>query len=121
MAHVQQDNQTADTAWQQVYRATYPKINDLVHTKLAVSFDYNKECMYGQEWVTLQPHFYPIDPLTLDAKGMEIKEIGMTKGKTKIPLKYSYDSLQLRITLDKTYKGGEKYTVYLITFQNPTK
>ena len=99
---------TQDTAWRHIYRATYPKINDLVHTRLAVSFDYNKQWMYGQEWVTLQPHFYPTDSLTLDAKGMEIKEISMVQGKKKIPLKYSYDSLQLRITLDKTYKGGEK-------------
>ena len=58
--------------------------------------------MYGKEWVTLHPHFYPTDSLTLDAKGMEIKEIALMKGSSKIPLKYSYDSMQLRITLDKT-------------------
>ncbi len=109
----------ADTAWQHIYRASYRKINDLVHTKLAVKFDYNKQWMYGQEWVTLQPHFYPTDSLTLDAKGMEIKEIAIIKGKSKVPLKYSYDSLQLRITLDKTYKEGEKYTVYLNYISKP--
>jgi aminopeptidase N len=111
----------ADTAWRYIYRASYPKINDLVHTKLAVSFDYNKQWMYGQEWVTLQPHFYTTDSLTLDAKGMEIKEIAMIKGKSKVPLKYSYDSLQLRITLDKTYKAGEKYTVYLNYISKPNE
>ena len=110
-----------DTAWQHVYRASYPKINDLVHTKLAVSFDYNKQWMYGQEWVTLQPHFYPTDSLTLDAKGMEIKEIAIIKGKSKVPLKYSYDSLQLRITLDKGYQEGEKYTVYLNYISKPNE
>ena len=112
---------TSDTAWQHIYRATYPKINDLVHTKLAVSFDYDKQWMYGQEWVTLQPHFYSTDSLTLDAKGMEIKEIALIKGKSKIPLKYTYDSLQLRITLDKTYKRGEKYTVYLNYISKPNE
>jgi aminopeptidase N len=121
ITYAQQEDQTADTAWQKVYRATYPKINDLVHTKLAVSFDYNKQWMYGQEWVTLQPHFYPTDSLTLDAKGMEIKEIALIKGKSKIPLKYSYDTLQLRITLDKTYKGGEKYTLYLNYISKPNE
>ena len=108
MAQDSQDEPTTDTAWESVYRGTYPRINDLVHTKLSVKFDYQKQWMYGEEWVTLQPHFYPTDSLTLDAKGMEIKEIALIKGKSKIPLKYSYDSLQLRITLDKTYKGGEK-------------
>jgi aminopeptidase N len=42
--------------------------------------------------------------LTLDAKGMEIRKIALLKGKSEIPLKFSYDSMQLRITLDKTYK-----------------
>jgi aminopeptidase N len=112
---------TTDTAWRHIYRASYPRINDLVHTKLAVSFDYDKQWMYGQEWVTLQPHFYPTDSLTLDAKGMTIKEIAIIKGKSKIPLKYSYDSMQLRITLDKTYKGGEKYTVYLDYISKPNE
>ena len=115
----QQDNPSADTAWEHIYRGSYPRINDLVHTKLVVSFDYNKSWMYGKEWVTLQPHFYDTDSLTLDAKGMEIKEIAVVKGKSKIPLKYSYDNMQLRITLDKTYKSGEKYTVYLDYISKP--
>src|SRR5665647_931261 len=115
----QQDNPSVDTAWEHNYRGSYPRINDLVHTKLVVSFDYNKSWMYGKEWVTLQPHFYDTDSLTLDAKGMEIKEIAVVKGKSKIPLKYSYDDMQLRITLDKTYKSGEKYTVYLDYISKP--
>ena len=52
-----QDEQTSDTAWKHEYRATATKINDLVHTKLDVSFDYNKAWMYGKEWVTLTPSF----------------------------------------------------------------
>ncbi|MEO9003726.1 MAG: M1 family metallopeptidase, partial [Ginsengibacter sp.] len=118
--YAQQDIQSADTAWKHIYRGTYPRINDLVHTKLAVSFDYEKQWMYGQEWVTLQPHFYPTDSLTLDAKGMDIKKITLVNGKSEIPLKYSYDdSLHLKITLDKTYKGGEKYTVYINYVSKP--
>ncbi len=113
------DNAKTDTAWKHIYRASYPRINDLVHTKLAVNFDYQKQWMYGQEWVTLQPHFYPTDSLTLDAKGMEIKEIAMIDGKSKIPLQYSYDSMQLKIALDKTYKKGQKYTVYLNYISKP--
>src|SRR5450432_4154120 len=108
-----QDEQTQDTSWKHKYRATSTRINDLVHTRLEVNFDYNKAWMFGKEWVTIHPHFYSTDSLTLDAKGMEIKEIALMKGNLKIPLKYSYDSMQLRITLDKLYKGGENYTVYI--------
>jgi len=113
--------QTEDSSWKTVYRATYPKINDLVHTKLEVSFDYDKQWMYGKERVTLKPHFYPTDSLRLDAKGMEIKEISLVKGSSKIPLKYTYDSMQLNITLDKIYKNNEKYTVYINYISRPNE
>src|ERR1700750_3352278 len=90
---------SADDSWQSMYRASAPKINDIVHTKLDVKFDYGKAYMYGKEWITLTPHFYPTDSLTLDAKGMDIKEVSMMKGVSKSPLKYTYDSLQLRVNL----------------------
>ncbi|MGH2648102.1 MAG: M1 family metallopeptidase, partial [Ginsengibacter sp.] len=117
----QDDDQPQDTAWKHEYRATPIKINDLVHTKLEVSFDYDKAWMYGKEWVTLHPHFYPTDSLTLDAKGMEIKEIAMMKGNSKTPLTYSYDSMQLKISLDKSYKEGENYTVFINYVSRPNE
>src|SRR6476619_2939581 len=81
-----QDEQSQDTSWKNKYRAAATRINDLVHTKLEVSFDYNKAWMFGKEWITLHPHFYSTDSLTLDAKGMEIKELAVVKGSSKIPL-----------------------------------
>lgn len=96
-----------------VYRATYPRINDLIHTKLDVRFDYKKRYMYGKEWVTLKPHFYPTDTLRLDAKGMDIKTLAVVKDGKNVPLKYKYDSLTLAITLDKVYRNNEKYTIYI--------
>ncbi|MEO8862248.1 MAG: M1 family metallopeptidase, partial [Ginsengibacter sp.] len=115
----QDEDESQDTAWKHEYRATATRINDLVHTKLEVSFDYDKAWMYGKEWVTLHPHFYSTDSLTLDAKGMEIKEIALIKGTSKIPLKYSYDSAQLKITLDKIYKSGQDYTIYINYVSRP--
>jgi aminopeptidase N len=96
-----------------VYRVTPLKINDLVNTKLDVSFDYGKRYLYGKEWLTLKPHFYETDALTLDAKGMDFKEIAIMVGKEKIPLKYTYDTEQLFITLNRKYKNTEKYTIYI--------
>src|SRR2546422_6214762 len=105
----QDDDTPKDTTWKTIYRGSYPKINDLVHTKLDVKFDYDKAYMYGKEWLTVHPHFYPTDSLTLDAKGMDIKEVSLMKGTSKSPLKYDYDGLMLRITLDKKYKANENY------------
>lgn len=99
-----------DTSWKHLYRETPARINNLVHTKLEVRFDYDKAYLYGKAWITLAPHFYPTDSLTLDAKGMQINKVTLANGK---PLHYVYDSLKLYINLGKTYKGGEKYTVFI--------
>jgi aminopeptidase N len=96
------------------YRETQVKINDLIDTKLDVRFDYQKSYLYGKEWVTLKPHFYATDSLRLDAKGMDIHQIGILKAGKLQPLKYTYqDSLSINIKLDKKYVGGEQYTVFI--------
>jgi len=99
--------------WTKIYRGSAPKINDLFDTKLDVRFDYDRQYMYGKEWVTLHPHFYPTDSLELDAKDMNINEVALVKDDKKTPLHYTYDSLMLNIRLDKTYKADEKYTIYI--------
>jgi aminopeptidase N len=110
-----QENEEAkqDTTWKTIYRESPPRINDLVHTKLDVKFDYDKSYMYGKAWITLKPHFYATDSLSLDAKGMEIHKIAMVNGATTTPLKYKYDGWVLNIDLGKTYKGGQEYTVFI--------
>ena len=96
------------------YRASETKINDLVHTKLDVRFDYAKRYLYGKEWVTLKPHGYPTDSLRLDAKGMDIKAVALMRDGQPTPLKYRYaDGANLRIDLGRSVKPGEEYTVYL--------
>jgi aminopeptidase N len=96
-----------------IYRAAFPHINDLVHTKLDVRFDYARSYMYGKAWITLKPHFYPTDSLSLDAKGMDIKEVAVLKGNQTLPLKYNYDGTTLLIHLDKTYRYTENYSIYI--------
>lgn len=101
-----------DTSWKKLYRASETKVNNLVHTKLEVSFDFNKSYMYGKEWLTLQPTFYPTDSVALDAKGMDINEVALVDGGKKIKLQYTYDGMLLNIKLNKVYKNNEKYTLY---------
>ncbi|MEJ7683188.1 MAG: hypothetical protein WKG06_36095 [Segetibacter sp.] len=110
---------TKEEKWKSIYRAAETKINDLVHNKLDVKFDYNKSYMYGKAWITLHPHFYPTDSLNLDAKGMNINEVSVVKAGKKVPLKYFYDSMNLRIILDKSYKANEKYTVFINYVSKP--
>ncbi len=104
---------TVDTSWKKLYRETPARINNLVHTKLEVRPDFSKSWLYGKAWISLKPHFYPTDSLTLDAKGMELKKVALVKGAQQIPLKYQYDDQVLRIQLDKTYKANETYTIFI--------
>lgn len=114
-------HEVQDTTWKKVYRETPALINDLVHTKLDIKFDYDKAYMYGKAWITLKPHFYPTDSLALDAKGMDIKKVAIVKGTSINNLKYDYDGMILDIKLDKTYKGGEKYTIYIDYTSKPNE
>lgn len=99
--------------WKKIYRSFPNKINNLVHTRLDAKFDYDKSYLNGKVWITLEPHFYATDSLQLDAKGMNIYQVAIVKAGKNIPLTYQYDSLFLNIQLDKTYKKGERYTVYI--------
>src|SRR6476660_3188713 len=92
-----------DTGWRKVYRGSAPQVNDVIHTKADVKFDYDKSYLYGKVWLTLKPHFYATDSLKLDAKGMEIKNVSLVKGSSNSPLKFKYDGLVLDIDLDKSY------------------
>jgi aminopeptidase N len=110
-----------DTSWKKVYRASSTRINDLVHTKLDVKFDYDKSYMYGKAWITLKPHFYTTDSLLLDAKGMGINEVSLMSGAVKKKLQFVNDGMQLNIKLDRSYKGGESYTIYIDYVSKPNE
>lgn len=96
-----------------IYRAEAERINNLVHTKLDLKFDYAKQHVLGEAWLTLKPHFYATNKLTLDAKAMLIHEVALMQGNTKKPLKFSNDDFQLFIDLDKEYKKDQEYTLYI--------
>lgn len=96
-----------------IFRGEAERINALVHTKLDLKFDYQKEHVLGEAWVTLKPHFYATNTLTLDAKAMLIHEVSLMQGNSKKKLKYSYNDEALTIELDKTYKKDQEYTIYI--------
>ena len=102
-----------ETSGRTEYRQTHTKSTELKHTKLKVNFDYQKEQMNGEEWLTASPHFYPSDSLVLDAKAMLIHEVALDRNGSKTPLKYTYKDDMLRISLDKTYNRNQDYTVYI--------
>jgi aminopeptidase N len=83
--------------------------NDLLHTKLEVSFDWNKQYVYGVATLTFKPYFYPQTILELDAKGMDIHSVTLPDENKE--LKYSYDKRYLKIQLPKTYYRTDTFKV----------
>src|SRR4051812_29310510 len=61
------------------YQASFTRVNDILHTKLDVSFDWAKKYMYGKATITIKPYFYPTSALALDARGMQINEVSLVK------------------------------------------
>jgi aminopeptidase N len=100
----------------EIYNSSRTLLTDLIHTKLEVSFDWNKSYLIGKETLTAKPHFYDTDSLILDAKGMEILKVTLN-GKD---LQYAYnDGLKLKIQLDRVYSKSERYTVSIDYVSKP--
>ena len=102
-----------DTSWKSIYRSTPIKENELVHTKLAANFDYLNAQLNGEVWLDLHPHNSATSTLSLDAKAMSIHAVEMVIKNKHLPLNYSYDGLIIKIQLNRKYKPGENYTVYI--------
>ena len=104
-----------------VYRATHTKSTELKHTKLRVNFNFEKEQMNGEAWITASPFFYDSNELELDAKAMIISDVALEKNGARTPLKYTYKDDILKISLDKTYQKNQDYTVYIKYVARPNE
>jgi len=91
------------------YRGSATRLHDLIHTKLELAFDWQKQHVLGKAELTLKPMFYETSELILDAKIFDFHSITMN-GKN---LDYDYDDSKLTIELDKTYKRTESYTIQI--------
>ncbi len=108
------DTVTITASRENPYHASATKYFDLQHTKLEVKFDYAKQYLYGKATLTLKPHFYPQKELLLDAKEFDIHEVSlMTNDVSREALRYTYDSTQLKITLNRTYTKDETLKIYI--------
>src|SRR4051812_13832549 len=66
------------------YQPSATRVNDLIHTRLDVQFDWNKAQMQGKAAITGKPYFKPTSRLDLNAKGMDIQSVEVFDlGKTK--------------------------------------
>ncbi|GAB5553778.1 MAG: M1 family metallopeptidase [Saprospiraceae bacterium] len=91
------------------YKPAAKRVNDLLHTKLELSFDWKQEKVIGKASLDLRPYFGKIQSLTLDAKELQIKSIQIP-GRT---FEYRYDQKQIQIDFAEEITASEKYTVII--------
>lgn len=103
----------ANESQKAIFRAEKERLHSLEHTKLDLKFDYQKQHVLGEAWLTLKPHFYPSGSLELDAKHMDIQEVFLISGSNRKKLNFSYDKLKLQIDLGKVFSKEEQYTIYI--------
>ena len=92
---------------------------DLLHTKLEVKFDWEKQQMHGIAQLKLKPYFYAQNTVQLDAKGFDISSIELVKHNIKTPLVYSYDKKKITISLDKTYTKADTFELKIVYIAKP--
>ncbi|HOZ52581.1 MAG TPA: M1 family aminopeptidase [Chitinophagaceae bacterium] len=96
------------------FRVIPPKVIDIEHVDLEVSFNWGKHECIGKEIITLKPYFYATDSIVLDAKNMIFSEIVITDLENS-PIQYltTYDKKVLRIQLERKILPQESIKVLL--------
>jgi aminopeptidase N len=102
------------------YNAEDQRKFDLQHTKLEVSFDWEKQYLFGIATLTMQPYFYAQSEVILDAKGFDIQAVELVETKI-IALQYDYNKRKLRIKLPKSYQKNEKIVLKITYTAKPNE
>lgn len=100
------------------YRSSETQRHDLLHTRLELAFDWEKEEVLGIAVLKLKPFFYPTSVLVLDAKGFTFNKVSLVGQKDT--LAYTYDGSKLTISLGREYSRSEEYSVYIDYVAKPS-
>ncbi|MCB0657962.1 MAG: M1 family metallopeptidase [Saprospiraceae bacterium] len=100
-----------------LYRATYNRTADLLHTKLDVRFDWDNQFVIGKADLDFTAVFTPIDQVTLDAKNFDISAITLNNQ----PVQYHYDEQQIVINLDRPYGRLDTFTLHIEYVAKPNE
>jgi aminopeptidase N len=104
------------------YNPSATRTNDLLHTKLDITFDWEKQYLNGKAILELKPIFYPTNQVRLDAKGFDIHKVAIVGTAGQVPLQYKYENNKdLYITLDRIYKADEEYRLYITYTAKPNE
>ncbi|MCF8449877.1 MAG: M1 family metallopeptidase [Taibaiella sp.] len=95
------------------YRAAATRVWEILHTRIALSFDPIGKTATAKEWIKLHPYCYATDTLALDAKGMRIDSVLLVGRKSSVPLNYTYKDDELKIRFGKVYESNDTIEIHL--------
>lgn len=84
-----------------IFRENPPKIVDILHTQLNVTFDWAKHQCMGKETITLTPYYYDLDSFTLDAKNFKFNDIAIIVNGSAVTFDWNYNEKAIKILLNK--------------------
>jgi len=99
------------------YNSSYKRLNDLLHTKLDLQFDWAKEQVNGIATITATPLARAQKVLELDAKNFNLHSVQTIDGKD---MNYEYVDNVIYINLGRAYQPEEEYQVQINYTANPT-
>lgn len=107
----QEDELADEPPVRERYNPSETRVNDVVHSKLEVSFDWEKAYLNGIATLTITPHFYPVNDVVLDAKGMNIQSVEIIINKEKEALQFDYDNMFITAKLNKQYTRKDTFNI----------
>ncbi len=105
----------------EIYHGSRTRLHDLIHTKLEISPDWEKQRLNGVATLQLRPYFYPQSRVILDARNFDLHHVKLIKGTKKSDLEYSYDNFKLSIKLDTLYNRKQDFFVEIKYTAKPTE
>jgi len=95
------------------YKATYPRLFNLLHTKLELTPSFRERTLTGKATLKVVPHFYEQAEIVLDAKGMVISGVSSSLDEFSSVLPYGYDGKRLRITFPRVLTGKDTIELHI--------
>ncbi len=113
------DEEDAEVYQLPSYNPSATRSIDLLHTKLDLLFDWEKEWVIGKAQLTLEPYFYPVKEITLDAVNFDVKQVRLLPDNQV--LEYNYDGQKLVIDLYKSFNRGQKIELFIDYVAKPAE
>lgn len=95
------------------FKPSYQKYFDLLSTQLHVKPVFAEKKLIGKATLVIRPHFFSQNSVTLDAKWMKINSVELVSAEGNKKLPFTYDTLHLKIDLQKFYTSSQQVTLVI--------